>query len=73
MDIMADKRPIDCILFPNNDIYKIGKQSVTKIEPYFENGEMAVVVWFKIWEDNFLFCRVNGKHVQEVHYKEEDK
>jgi hypothetical protein len=49
--------------------YKVGKHC-DSIEPYYENGEMAEVLWFAIIKGKQIIARVNGKFVQRVVYKE---
>ena len=39
---------------------------VDKIEPYYENGEMAPVLWFAIFNDGKRIANINGKYVAEV-------
>ena len=50
---------------------------VCEIRPYYENGEMAPVVWFEILKNlnNKLIVvkRINGKYVQEVEYCSPEK
>ena len=72
MDIMADKRPIIRLLVPDEDgsldSYEVGTGRVTAIIPYYENGEMAPVVWFKIMAGDMIWQRVNGRSVDTIIY-----
>lgn len=70
--IFDDKRPIHKIVYADRsfDIWTKGVNGVTEIEAYAENGEMAPVIWFKIWMGDHLYARVNGKHIETVYYGE---
>ena len=39
-----------------------------KIEPYYENGEMAAVPWFRVLKAGVVIARVNAAHVRLVTY-----
>jgi len=41
---------------------------ITKIVPYYENGEMAAVVWFALYRNDKIIGRINGRHVIEIKY-----
>lgn len=72
MKIMEDKRTITGIKISDGQTNYRGKY--TQIEPYEENGEMAPVVWFKIFyadpdlQGEAMIARVNGKFVSQVSY-----
>lgn len=48
--------------------YTVGNADITKIEPYFESGEMAGIVWFAIYINDVLVHRVNNRFVSCVTY-----
>lgn len=50
------------------DVYAVGGDNVTAIEPYDEYGEMSYVPWFNVWRGAELWCKVNGAHVSTVTY-----
>lgn len=74
--IKEDLRRIKRITFAGLDgeggFYSVGdnltKGKVEKIVPYEENGEMAPVLWFAIYEDDEIAIRVNGKYIDTVQY-----
>jgi len=68
--IYEDERSIRKIVYSHKSLaaWIRGVDGVTKIEAYHENGEMAHVVWFKIWIGDYLFARVNGKYIDTVYY-----
>ena len=71
MTLLKDKRPIKAIFFgddPEAGFYEVGVSGCTKIEPYPESGEMALVTWFKIWKGEKLICRVNSRYLEVVSY-----
>lgn len=51
----------------------LGQEGVTKIEPYYENGQMAPVVWFCVWEKDKVSFNVNSAFVTAVFYKTEEE
>ena len=67
--IMDDERKIKALFLPNGDEISV-EHSVDdkKIEPYYENGQCAQVVWFKIWNGDKLSQRINGAMVEGVVY-----
>jgi hypothetical protein len=66
--IYNDGRPIQLLVYEGDSILKVGSSGVTKIEPYYENGEMAEVIWFAVWSGETITARVNGKYVCTVKY-----
>ena len=70
--INLDPRPIDTIYFEEFEGFTVGVNGVTLIEPYKEPGEMGMVIWFKIWRDEYLWQRIQGKSVAGVIYKESE-
>jgi len=71
--IYEDERSIRKIVYARcSNAWIRGMDGVTKIESYYENGEMAHVVWFKIWQGDHLMARVNGKHIETVFYGEKN-
>jgi len=63
---IEDKREIKSI-HTTHEGYFIGFAN-TKIVPYHENGEMASVVWFAIYEGEKIIRRVNGSLVESIVY-----
>jgi hypothetical protein len=47
--------------------------TVTRIVPYHENGQLAPVVWFAVYDDrhhsSFPAQRINSAHVARVEYE----
>lgn len=72
MQIIDDKRTIKSLtgIDVSETNYQIGYMGVTKIEPYIENGEMAPVIWFKVWVGDFLRNRVRGGSIESIQYVE---
>ena len=71
--IYKDDRPIRKIQYADRSlaVWTVGLYGVTKIEAYQENGEMAPIIWFKIWLRDYLMARVNGKYIETIYYKQE--
>lgn len=67
LTIMADERPIRRI-WTDEIQHTVGREGVTKIDSYPENGHMAPLVWFAVYRGEEMFARVNGAHVVEVQY-----
>jgi len=70
--IMEDNRPISALIFIDDSCFKVNEKGVTKIEAYTECGEMAPIVWFKVYFDNKMMQRVNSKYIATIQYKEGD-
>jgi hypothetical protein len=72
MQIIEDSRNIKLISMADTEIIEVGKRGVVEIAPYYENGEMASVLWFKVIGENKdrnrPAARVNGKYVTEILY-----
>lgn len=70
--IKNDVRPIQSVLTMGGAIpagwWAVGRMNVTKIEPYFENGQMAVVPWLAIYEGDVITVRINGAAVEHISY-----
>ena len=63
--IMEDGREIVSLNVGQETTYA----GLGKITPYHENGEMAAVVWFAVYDkDNQLIRRINGSHVESIKY-----
>ena len=71
-EMIRHNKPIDSVCYPDDSAITVGILGVTAIEPYYENGEMAGVVWFNIWKGEFLWQKINSKHVAVVAYKKEE-
>lgn len=61
-----DKRQIKSIHLAREGIF-VGN-GVESIVAYYENGEMAAVVWFAVYSGGEIIRRVNGKFVESVVY-----
>jgi hypothetical protein len=57
-----DKRPIVTIEELGRTegyyIWTVGRNGITKIEPYGENGHMAPIPWLAIWKGEEITARV---------------
>ena len=66
-----DSRKIKSLIYPDSDGVTSVDESgngIEKIVPYYENGEMAPVVWFAIYLNGKVAERINGKYVGSVIY-----
>lgn len=59
--ILQDKRPIKGIYWEGWSA-EVGDRGVTKIVPYEETGEMAMVTWFAIYAGDEIFMRYSAKN-----------
>ena len=70
--IMYDPRPIKRLWFFNShgdSSVTAGEGGVGEIKPYEENGQMAPVTWYKIFDSaGNLKQRMNGAFVATVDY-----
>ena len=70
-----DTRPISALFGPGPldgcFQHEVGKNKVTKIEPYEEPGGLGPVLWFSVWQREHLASRVNSMHVESVAYNKE--
>lgn len=64
-----DEREIRLLLFENSPPITVGLHGVTQIVAYEENGEMAPILWFAIYESENMTGRVNGRFVSGISYK----
>lgn len=65
-----DKREIDSIEFPDGEYYSVKNKLIDAIKPYNENGEMAPILWFAVYENGKIMHRVNSKYITVVNYKD---
>ena len=67
-----DSRPIRSITTSGDSgvTWCAGHLGITRIEAYGENGQMAAVTWFAVYEDDWLATRVNAAAVESVWYGE---
>ena len=58
-EMVHDPRPISGIFWgeDDHDCFVVGYGGVTKITPYYENGQMAAVPWFAIYIGDVLIAR----------------
>lgn len=68
MKVIEDKRKIRQLGFDYGEPITVGKNDVTEIKPYNENGEMAHVTWFAIVKNDEVVEKINGKYVFSVSY-----
>ena len=71
MKIEADPRPIQSVTMPGEGSlgwWAVGRENITKIELYFENGQMAEVPWLAIYEGNAIAFRINCAAVAYICY-----
>lgn len=62
-----DDHPIMSVI--SDRIIRVGVAGVTKIEPYHENGEMAPVLWLKIYCNEKIVSRINSKFITTIDYR----
>ena len=74
-DIINDKRPILSLWWSmgeGDDGFCCkegsGLKNCDSIEPYCEDGQMAPVVWFRIFRNGEVIARINAAHVRQVGY-----
>ena len=66
--IKDDLRPILSVITEDGG-YSFSEDTV--ILPYYENGELAPVMWLKIVRHGETWKRINGKYVISITYIEE--
>lgn len=54
---------------PDETGARVGFDGVTRIEPYRENGQMARMVWLRVWKGDKLVARLNAAHMAEIKYE----
>lgn len=70
---MNDKQ-VKEIAFPNTisdegkSYYTVGKNGVTEIKQVYQNGEMASIDWFEIYQGEELIAEIK-KSICNVYYK----
>ncbi len=69
-EIMNDERLIKVVWNETEKVVAVGLRGVTKIEAYEENGEMAAVVWLRIWQGDHLYARIRAGAMSEIVYQE---
>ena len=70
--LTADSRPIKSvsIFVAGEDMgFEVMESGVTKIEAYDEAGEMAMVPWIAIYEDEMIICRIPGREISKINYR----
>ena len=77
LEIQHDNREIyQVVLRSGNiedyEIYTTGKNGITKIVQYFENGQMAAVPWFAIYKGENIITRMDAVNCIVV-YKESEE
>lgn len=70
MGIENDTRLIQSVIMPGEGgrWWAVGRENVTRIEAYFENGQMAEVLWLAICEGDAIAFRVNCAAVEYIGY-----
>jgi len=66
--LMDDKRKIISIWLGDESGWRIDRNDITAIVPYYETGEMGYVLWFAVYKGDEIISRVNGKFVWNVNY-----
>ena len=66
--MMEDTRTITSIWFTDDSNFSLSQRDVDKIEPYYENGQMAAVVWFAVYGRGQILHRVNSAQIAIVNY-----
>jgi hypothetical protein len=67
--IIEDTREIKTI-FKDWFLIKVGENGVTKIVPYLEYGQMAMITWLAIYRGDFLWTRIDSTGLG-IDYKED--
>lgn len=67
-DHLFGTREIRSLIIRDN-IYTIDSPKISSIIPYFEDDD---TVSYELWKSGHLVSRVNGQHVIEIVYMEED-
>lgn len=77
LEMMFDNREIDEVILRSLDSaddtsFKVGRNGITEIKQYFENGQMAAVPWFAIYKGENIFTRMDAVNCIVV-YKESEE
>ena len=67
--IFEDNRPIKSIFWPDEANITVGVGNVESIVPYYENGQMADVLWLAVYRNGELEQRVNSIFLECVLYE----
>lgn len=65
--------PTHRVGWPLNRDARACNRSVTKIVPFAENGQSAVVAWFAVYVGDRVTHRVNAAHIAEVTYAQPEQ
>lgn len=72
LPVYEDPRPVHYLDMDGWSVV-VGAQGVKKIEAYRENGELAPVAWFAVWNEHQVMQRISGKSVVAVGYRQEEE
>lgn len=50
---------------------RVGVENVTRIDAYYEPGQMAAVPWLRVWKGGALAARLNAAAMTMIEYKYE--
>ena len=66
-----DARPIQPLTIAGEGgaWWAVGRDGITKIEVYLENGQMAQVPWLAVYRGDSIATRVNCAAVEWIDYK----
>ncbi len=70
MKLENDSRPIQLVVTPGEggSFWRVGHKGITKIETYFENGQMALIPWIAVYEGDSVKFRINCASVEYIAY-----
>lgn len=67
--LVNDNRPIQSVTMAESGRWwAVGREGVTKIEPYLEAGQGAMIPWLAICEGDDIGARVNCAAVECIFY-----
>ena len=77
LEMQFDNREIYQVVLRSGNIedyenYTVGRNGITKIKQYFENGQMAAVPWFAIYKGENIITRMDAVNCIVV-YKESEE
>ncbi len=70
--LLEDTREIQKVYSVDGDWWAVGLQGVTAIKAYGEPGQYCYLPWFAIYKGDTITGRVNGAHVVDVVYREDN-
>lgn len=67
--IVDDQRKIKSIWFEQHGGFEAGKDEITEIKAYWDNGELAPIPWFAVLSGDKVIKRVNAKFIALIEYQ----